>query len=132
MLIAASENNARPALTHDMVAAEARDALFVSPIPGLFVDAGLPTYPRDGWFGRSPTTLPRTLVIHGTLDPNTPYAGAQAHAALLQAAGPVTFSTVERGAHWLAFAAPGCFASTVAAFVEHRNVAASCGDPGKQ
>lgn len=132
MLIAASENNARPALTHDMVAAEARDALFVSPIPGLLVDAGLPTYPRDAWFGRSPTTLPRTLVIHGTLDPNTPYAGAQAHAALLQAAGPVTFTTVERGAHWLAFAAPGCFASTVAAFVEQRNVTASCSEPGKR
>lgn len=132
MLIAASENNARPTLTRETVAAEAKDALFVSPIPGLLVDAGLPTYPRDAWFGRSPTTLPRTLIIHGTLDPNTPYAGAQAHAALLQAAGPVTFSTVERGAHLLAFAAPECFASAVAAFVEQQTVAARCREAEKE
>lgn len=131
MLIAASENNARPTLTHETVAAEAKDALFVSPIPGLLVDAGLPTYPRDAWFGRSPTTLPRTLIIHGTLDPNTAYAGAQAHAALLKAAGPVTFSTVERGAHLLAFAAPACFASAVADFVADRKVAGRCREPGE-
>ncbi|MCD0244643.1 alpha/beta hydrolase [Xanthomonas melonis] len=129
MLIAASENNARPTLTRDTVAAEAKDALFVSPIPGLLVDTSLPTYPRDAWFGRSPTTLPRTLIIHGTLDPNTPYAGAQAHAALLKAAGPVTFSTVERGAHLLAFAAPECFADVVADFVKHRKVAVDCREP---
>ncbi|OAG68866.1 peptidase S33 family protein [Xanthomonas floridensis] len=129
MLIAASENNARPTLTRETVAAEAKDALFVSPIPGLLVDASLPTYPRDAWFGRSPTTLPRTLIIHGTLDPNTPYAGAQAHAALLKAAGPVTFSTVERGAHLLAFAAPGCFVDAVATFVGHRKAAAQCREP---
>ncbi|NIJ90987.1 pimeloyl-ACP methyl ester carboxylesterase [Xanthomonas campestris] len=132
MLIAASENNARPTLTRETVAAEAQDALFVSPIPGLLVDAGLPTYPRDAWFGRSPTTLPRTLIIHGTLDPNTPYAGAQAHAALLQAAGPVTFSTVERGAHLLAFAAPACFVSAVADFAEHQTVAARCREAEKE
>ncbi|MFS8373597.1 alpha/beta hydrolase [Xanthomonas campestris] len=131
MLIAASENNARPTLTRETVAAEAKDALFVSPIPGLLVDAGLPTYPRDAWFGRSPTTLPRTLVIHGTLDPNTPYAGAQAHAALLKTAGPMTLSTVERGAHLLAFAAPACFASAVAEFVADRKVAERCREPGE-
>lgn len=131
MLIAASENNARPTLTRETVAAEAKDALFVSPIPGLLVDAGLPTYPRDAWFGRSPTTLPRTLVIHGTLDPNTPYAGAQAHAALLKTAGPMTLSTVERGAHLLAFAAPACFASAVAKFVADRKVAERCREPGE-
>ncbi|WP_329957077.1 alpha/beta hydrolase [Xanthomonas melonis] len=95
----------------------------------MLVDTSLPTYPRDAWFGRSPTTLPRTLIIHGTLDPNTPYAGAQAHAALLKAAGPVTFSTVERGAHLLAFAAPECFADVVADFVKHRKVAGQCREP---
>ncbi|WP_244181112.1 alpha/beta fold hydrolase [Xanthomonas melonis] len=36
MLIAASENNARPTLTRDTVAAEAKDALFVSPIPACW------------------------------------------------------------------------------------------------
>ncbi|NJC44914.1 UNVERIFIED_ORG: pimeloyl-ACP methyl ester carboxylesterase [Xanthomonas campestris] len=116
MLIAASENNARPTLTRETVAAEAKDALFVSPIPGLLVDA----------------SLPRTLIIHGTLDPNTPYAGAQAHTALLKTAGPITFSTVERGAHLLAFAAPTCFASAVADFVGRRNVAGRCLEPGEK
>ncbi len=116
MLIAASENNARPTLPRETVAAEAKDALFVSPIPGLLVDA----------------SLPRTLIIHGTLDPNTPYAGAQAHTALLKTAGPITFSTVERGAHLLAFAAPTCFASAVADFVGRRNVAGRCLEPGEK
>ncbi len=129
MLISASENNARPGLNKAVVDAEARDALFTSAIPGFLVDAPVPTYPRDAWFGRMPAVLPRTLVIHGTLDPNTPYAGAQAHAALLAAAGPVSLSTVERGAHMLSFVAPHCFVAAASAFVAQAPVPARCSEP---
>lgn len=79
----ASENNGRRDLTADVVEAEARDALFTSPLPGLLVGPSAPLYDRDAYFGRTPVALPRTLVIHGTLDLNTPYEGAVDHASEL-------------------------------------------------
>ena len=129
MLISASENNARRGLTRDTVDTEARGALFTSPLPGFLVDSPVPLYDRDDAFGGTPAALPRTLVIHGTLDPNTPYAGAQAHARALTDAGPLTFSTVERGAHLLAFTAPGCFTAAALAFVEDAAIPATCIEP---
>ncbi|MGY6519353.1 MAG: alpha/beta fold hydrolase [Lysobacteraceae bacterium] len=126
MLISASENTNRPDLTRETVEAEAADALFTSPLPGLLVAPPSPRYARDGWFGGTPAQLPRTLVVHGTLDPNTPYEGALAHVDRLSEAGPVTVSTVEGGAHLLAFVAPGCFVSAVSAFVDHDPVPEDC------
>jgi len=129
MLIAASENNARPDLTRATVDDEARSALFTSAIPGFLVDAPVPAYPRDRWFGGTPSAVPRTLVLHGTLDPNTPYAGAQAHARTLAGAGPVQFSTVEGGAHLLSFVAPQCFVAAASAFVAGTDVPQRCSEP---
>ena len=65
-------------------------------------------------------------MIHGTLDPNTPYAGAQAHARILSERGELTFSTVHDGAHLLAFVAPTCFVEVASAFVEDARVPESC------
>ncbi|WP_234413499.1 alpha/beta fold hydrolase [Stenotrophomonas sp. ZAC14D2_NAIMI4_7] len=132
MLIAASENNARPALTLEMVHAEAEDALFVSPIPGLLVNASVPRYPRDAWFGQSPATLPRTLILQGTLDPNTAYAGAQEHAEALGRSGAVTFHTIDRGAHLLALVAPRCFVAAVGRFVDGKAVDERCAESTDQ
>lgn len=129
MLIAASENNARPELSLDTVNEEARDALFVSPIPGLLVAGSVPRYPRDAWFGKTPRTLPRTLIVHGTLDPNTAYDGAKEHAATLGRSGPVTFHTVDRGAHLLPLVAPSCFVAAVANFIEGDVVSERCAEP---
>ncbi|MDV3468277.1 alpha/beta fold hydrolase [Stenotrophomonas sp. C3(2023)] len=129
MLVSASENNARPALTQAMVDEEARDALFVSPIPGLLVGGTVPRYPRDAWFGKSPQRLPRTLVVHGTLDPNTGYASARQHAAILARAGSVQFHTVERGAHLLPLVAPHCFSTSVQAFVVGGTAPQRCVEP---
>lgn len=129
MLIAASENNARPELTLSTVNDEAEDALFVSPIPGLLVSGGVPRYARDAWFGKSPSTLPRTLIVHGTLDPNTAYAGAQEHAATLGKSGDVTFHTVDRGAHLLALVAPRCFVAAVGRFIDGAEVSERCAEP---
>jgi len=108
---------------------EAKDALFVSPIPGLLVNGSVPRYPRDAWFGTSPRTLPRTLVIQGTLDPNTAYAGAKEHAATLGRSGPVTFHTVDRGAHLLALVAPRCFVAAVDSFIEGAVISERCAEP---
>lgn len=126
VLMNASENNGRRNLTADDVEAEARSALFTSPLPGLLVGQSAPLYERDVYFGRNPTAVPRTLVIHGTLDPNTPYEGAVAHAAKLAEAGEVKFATVVSGAHMLPFAAPECFVRIVSAFNAGTDVPSAC------
>lgn len=126
MLMNASENNGRPDLTADVVEAEARDALFTSPLPRLLVGAPTPLYERDSFHGLTPTSLPRTLVVHGTLDPNTPYEGAVAHASQLAEAGEVSFATIREGAHMMPFVAPECFIQVVSAFAARREVPLSC------
>lgn len=126
ILMNASENNGRRSLTAEDVEIEARDALFTSPLPGLLVGPSAPLYERDVYYGRSPTALPRTLVIHGTMDPNTPYEGAVDHAAKLAGVGEVTLATVESGAHMLPFAAPECFVRIVSAFNAGAEVPGAC------
>ncbi|MBB5746877.1 alpha/beta hydrolase [Brevundimonas variabilis] len=125
-LMNASENNGRRDLTANVVEAEARDALFTSPLPGLLVSPSAPLYDRDAYFGRPAVALPRTLVVHGTLDPNTPYEGAVDHASELAKAGDVTFATVVDGAHMLPFVAPECFVRIVSAFDARTEVPSSC------
>ncbi len=126
MLISASENNSRPGLTAETVADEARDALFTSPLPGFLVGSPMPLYKADRWLGQSPARLPRTLIIHGTLDPNTAYEGAIAQAKMLGRAGKVSFVSVDRGAHLLPLVAPDCFVRSVSLFVSHRTPAKRC------
>lgn len=126
MLISGSENNSRRDLSGSTVTAEASDALFVSPLPGLVAANPLPLYDPDPAFGATPTRLPRTLVIHGTLDPNTAYDGALAHVAALRQAGPVELTTVEGGAHFLLFVAPACFIRSAGRFVEEREAPRTC------
>ncbi|MDR7191788.1 alpha/beta fold hydrolase [Luteimonas terrae] len=132
MLISASENNDRRDLDPTTVEAEARDALFTSPIPGFLVDTPLPLYPRDRFFGGLPAAIPPTLVVHGTLDPNTPYAGALAHVDALRTIGPVQLSTVDAGAHLLAFVAPDCFAGATRAFVAGEEAPVRCREADTQ
>lgn len=126
MLISASENNSRRDLAAETVAAESAGALFTSALPGFLVGSPLPLYSADRWFGNVPARLPRTLVIHGTLDPNTPYEGALAHVRKLRGVGHVTFVTVQDGAHLLPLVAPKCFESTVSRFVSRQSVQLQC------
>lgn len=129
MLISGSENNERREISQDMVSAEAKDALFTSALPSLLVSSPAPLYQRDAAFGKLPKRLPRTLVVQGTLDPNTPYEGALAHARLLAIAGAVQVVTVERGAHFLALLAPECFVGAVSAFVRRAATPDRCTEP---
>ena len=127
MLISGSENNERRDLTAATVADEEKGALFTSPLPGFLVGPPVPLYTRDIFYGQVPQRLPRTLVMHGTLDPNTPYEGAKAHAAALSAAGGnITLSTIEGGAHFLALVAPDCFVRVASVFVGKRTPSAYC------
>ncbi|NNC28368.1 alpha/beta hydrolase [Longimicrobium terrae] len=132
ILISGSENNARRDLTRELVEREAEGALFTSPIPGMLVDSPLPLYEPDAFFGHTPARLPRTLVIHGTLDPNTPFEGAQAHVAMLARAGDVRLATVTGGAHFLPLVAPRCFVQAAAAFVARRTAPDRCEEANAQ
>jgi pimeloyl-ACP methyl ester carboxylesterase len=126
MLITGSENNSRLDLTQELVAEEAKGALFTSALPGLAVAPPLPLYPRDATFGKLPERLPRTLVVHGTLDPATPFEGARAHVAALATHGDIQLTAVVGAAHGLVLTAPDCFAQAISAFVAGRTPPTEC------
>lgn len=122
-IISNSENNLQASLRPGWTAADIdRDEaglLFSSPLPRILLGGGLPTYPRDGYFGALPAAMPPTLVLQGTLDPKTPYAGAQAQVqALTQSkAGKVALSTVHDAPHFILWTAPACFERASTRFI---------------
>ncbi|MDX8122201.1 alpha/beta fold hydrolase [Janthinobacterium sp. GMG2] len=122
-IISNSENNLQPSLrpgwTAADIAREEADLLFTSPLPRILLGGGLPTYPRDAYFGVLPEKMPPTLVLQGTLDPKTPYAGAQAQVrALTQSkAGKVALSTVHNAPHFILWTAPACFEQASTRFI---------------
>ncbi|MCA1859573.1 alpha/beta hydrolase [Janthinobacterium sp. HSC-3S05] len=122
-IISNSENNLQPSLRPGWTAADIdRDEeklLFTSPLPRILLGGGLPTYPRDSYFGALPAKMPPTLVLQGTLDPKTPYAGAQAQVqALTQSkAGKVALSTVRNAPHFILWTAPACFEQASTRFI---------------
>ena len=122
-IISNSENNLQPSLrpgwtTADIDRDEA-DLLFTSPLPRIMLGGGLPTYARDVYFGALPAKVPPMLVLQGTMDPKTPYAGAQAQVqALTQSkAGKVALSTVHNAPHFILWTAPACFEQASARFI---------------
>lgn len=122
-IISNSENNLQPSLRPGWTAADiARDEaelLFTSPLPRILLGGGLPTYPRDAYFGVLPEKMPPTLVLQGTLDPKTPYAGAQAQVRALtqRKAGKVALSTVHNAPHFILWTAPACFEQASTRFI---------------
>ena len=117
-LISRSENNARPELNAEVIEREAEGYLFASPLPSLLLSGGIPAYKPDGSFGQSPVSIPPTIVLHGTLDPKTPYHGAQEHVAALKAAGDITLVPVDRLPHFILMTAPDEFKKSVRSFLE--------------
>lgn len=130
MVISGSENSARPGLTPTMVAEEATSAWFTSPLPGYLAANPMPLYGRDGLFGGVPDQLPSTLVLHGTRDPKTPYAGALARIEALPGADDIRLMTVEGAPHFILFTAPDCFEAAASAFVDGGVTASRCVIPG--
>ncbi|EZP41030.1 alpha/beta fold hydrolase [Janthinobacterium lividum] len=122
-IISNSENNLQPSLrpgwTAADIARDEADLLFTSPLPRILLGGGLPTYPRDAYFGVLPEKMPPALVLQGTLDPKTPYAGAQAQVrALTQSkAGKVALSTVHNAPHFILWTAPACFEQASTRFI---------------
>ncbi|MEP1420593.1 MAG: alpha/beta fold hydrolase [Erythrobacter sp.] len=116
-LISRSENNARPELTAEVVEREQEAFLFASPLPSLLLAGGIPTYQRDANFGVLPATLPRSIVLQGTLDPKTPYHGAEEHVAKLKAVGNIELVPVERAPHFILMTAPDELKRSVRDFI---------------
>ena len=122
-IISNSENNLQPSLRPNWTATdldrEEADLLFTSPLPRILLGGGLPTYARDSYFGALPAKVPPMLVLQGTLDPKTPYAGAQAQVqALTQSkAGKVALSTVHNAPHFILWTAPACFEQASTRFI---------------
>lgn len=116
-VISRSENNARPDLTTEMVEREAQGYLFASPLPSLLLTGSIPTYKRDASFGVLPQAIPPTMVLHGTLDPKTPFAGAQEHVAALAGAGSITLMAIKDAPHFILFTAPEEFTRRVRGFI---------------
>ncbi|RXG15956.1 alpha/beta hydrolase family protein [Leeuwenhoekiella aestuarii] len=117
-VITASENNLRPEMTKAEVALESEELLFKSPLPNLIAENSMPTYTRDTYFGKTPSQLPPTLVINGTLDPKTHIDGAERHYKLLAEKNPsVSFVRVQNAPHFIALFAPHVFDKVVTEFV---------------
>lgn len=122
-IISNSENNLQPSLrpgwTVADIARDEADLLFTSPLPRILLGGGLPTYPSDAYFGVLPEKMPPTLVLQGTLDPKTPYAGAQAQvqALTLSKAGKVALSSVHNAPHFILWTAPACFEQASIRFI---------------
>ncbi|PHV17949.1 peptidase S33 family protein [Janthinobacterium sp. BJB303] len=122
-IISNSENNLQPSLRPNWTAAdlerEEADLLLTSPLPRILLGGGLPTYPRDAYFGALPAKVPPTLVLQGTLDPKTPYAGAQAQVQALtqRKAGKVSLSSVHNAPHFILWTAPACFEQATTRFI---------------
>jgi pimeloyl-ACP methyl ester carboxylesterase len=122
-IISNSENNLqpslRPAWTATDIDREEADLLFTSPLPRILLGGGLPTYPRDAYFGTLPAKMPPTLVLQGTLDPKTPYAGARAQVQSLthSKAGKVALATIQNAPHFILWTAPACFEQASQRFI---------------
>ena len=85
----------------------------------MLLGGALPTYAPDAYVGQLPAARPPMLVLQGTLDPKTPYAGAQAQvAALRQAgAGKVALASIHQAPHFILWTAPACFEQAAQRFI---------------
>jgi pimeloyl-ACP methyl ester carboxylesterase len=110
-IISNSENNLQPSLRPNWTAAdldrEEADLLLTSPLPRILLGGALPA------------KVPPTLVLQGTLDPKTPYAGAQAQVQALtqRKAGTVALATVQNAPHFILWTAPACFEQASTRFI---------------
>ena len=117
-VISSSENNLRTNLTKEEVERESEQLLFASPLPQLLAGNSMPVYQRDPYFGKIPAKMPRTLVVHGTLDPKTHLNGAWKHVELLSKDNPVDLVKVKDAPHFVALFAPDAFKVSVTTFLQ--------------
>jgi hypothetical protein len=86
-VISASENNLRLQMNKVDVNKESLGLLFTTPLPSLIAGNSMPTYEEDAFYAKLTKKLPKTIILHGTVHPNTHYEGAQKHAEILSRRG---------------------------------------------
>jgi len=129
-IISIAENDARPEMTTDEVAKEAQGMLFASSLPTRLVNPGLPLYARDVYYNAAPKSLPRILVLQGTLDPKTPFDGATARIAQWHDAGRTRLVSVTGSPHFILMTSPICFNDAMTEFLaDKKSTLASCTHP---
>jgi hypothetical protein len=116
-VISASENNLRLQMTKVDVNKESLGLLFTTLLPSLIAGNSMPTYEKNAFYAKLPKKLPKTIILHGTLDPNTHYKGAQKHAEILSKRGKVSLISITDEPHFVALNAPPCFKKHVAKFI---------------
>lgn len=116
-VISASENNLRPDLSKADIEQEHRDLLFHSPIPGYLASNNMPSYARDEYYQALPAAMPKTLVLHGSLDPKTPFPGAKKHVQSLSKTSDIELVKIKEAPHFVALFAQECFVELTQQFV---------------
>lgn len=119
-IITASENNLRPNISKADIQKEESALLFTSVVPQLSAENSMPTYAKDEYFATLPKTLPKTMILHGTMDPKTHYLGAKKYAEALADKGNISFVNITDGVHWVARNAPTCFKQNVSLFLSDK------------
>jgi pimeloyl-ACP methyl ester carboxylesterase len=115
-VVSASENFVPSQTAANEQSLQRKGLLFATSFPTLLVEPQLPLYSRDRHFGASPVSLPRTLVIQGTLDSKTPFAAAVEHVQLLSKAGQISLTAAVDSPHFILMSAPDCFIAAVVKF----------------
>ncbi|TQV88250.1 alpha/beta fold hydrolase [Aliikangiella coralliicola] len=128
-IISASENNLRVELSKEDIEKESEGFLFSSPLPLLIAGNRMPTYKKDAYFSKLPAKLPKTLIMHGTLDPKTHFDAAKSYASVLNKAGDISLVSVEYAPHFVALNAPDCFNQHAKEFIQGKAIKSqSCKD----
>lgn len=115
-IISASENFVPAPSSGDGLPIDGPGPRFATSYPTLLVEPQLPLYGRDRYFGANPGSIPRTLVIQGTLDPKTPYAAALRHVGLLKKAGPISLVAAVDSPHFVLMSSPECVVAAITRF----------------
>lgn len=121
-VITESENNLRSEMTKSDVVKEAQNLLFTSSLPDHMAQNSMPAYKKDEFYSKLPEHLPKTIILHGTLDPKTIHQAAKIHAAELAKVGEVSFIDVIDAPHFIAFTAPTCFKTYINKFLTGESI----------
>ncbi|MBB6520724.1 alpha/beta hydrolase [Pseudoteredinibacter isoporae] len=119
-VITAAENNLRPEAKKTDIKKEENELSFTSPLPTLMAEVTLPRYQRDQYFAKVPENMPRTLVLHGDMDPKTHHLGARKHVQKLKSmntGSTINMITIDDAPHFIALNAPACFKAYANAFL---------------
>lgn len=114
-LISGSEDDARPSLTMEELEKEHQSLGFTSAVPRHLVSNSLPLYATSPSMQNQ--SLPPIFVMHGSLDPKTPYEGAKKHVERLGEHRQVQMMTIIDAPHGVFLSSPSCLKDPLQTFI---------------